>query len=173
MLWAVAPPHTRSALGFVLGFGAWLLLFSLLLQVPAVQDGLVLPMTRGITLVSDAALGLLGYRTEVAGTVIRGDEGFAVNILTGCNGAFVMAIFASAVLAFPVPWRLRAVGLAAGLPAVQLINLGRILSLYAIGVHRPDLFERFHTQVWQTAVILLSMALWLAWADLSHRATRP
>lgn len=155
-----------------MGFIVWLGLFSLVFQIQAVDDWLIVPLTRVLAHLSNQFLTLAGFETHVAGTILQGAGGFAVNIMKGCNGAYVMAIFAAAVLAYPVSWRLRLIGLAAGLPAVQVINLARIISLYWIGVERPDLFEKFHYQVWQTVVILLSMVLWLAWAELSNRAAR-
>jgi exosortase H (IPTLxxWG-CTERM-specific) len=163
---------SSPAIRFVLLFGLWLGLFSLLFQIAAVDEWLVVPLTRGIAHVSNVGLHLIGFDTEVSGTVIQGSEGLAVNILKGCNGAYVMAIFAAAVLAFPAPWGFRLAGLAVGMPAVQIINLGRIISLYYIGVNHPALFEKFHYEVWQTIVILLSMALWLGWAEISSRVAR-
>lgn len=167
-LWPLPAP-----LHFILGFGLWIALFSLTLQIPAVDEWAVLPMTAGIAQVSNAGLHLLGYETIVQGTIIQEQGGFSVNILKGCNGVYVMAIFASAVLAFPVPWKLKLLGLGAGLPAVQIINLGRIISLYYVGAEHPDLFETFHMNVWQTIVILLSMMLWLGWTELANRVARP
>lgn len=164
--------RNRPALLFILAFALWLGLFSLLFQVPFIDKGLVLPMTGGLAHVSCSILNLIGFDATVSGTVIAGSSGFAVNILKGCNGAYVVAIFVAAILAFPAPWKLRLVGVAIGIPAVQIINLARIVSLYYIGVDHPALFERFHYQVWQTIVIMLSMALWLAWAELSNRVAR-
>jgi hypothetical protein len=39
-------------------------------------------------------------------------------------------------------------------------------------VRHPDLFERFHYHVWQTVVIVLSMAVWIAWAELLVKVRR-
>ena len=164
--------RNRPALLFILAFALWLGLFSLLFQVPFIDKGIILPMTSGLARVSCSLLNLIGFDATVTGTVIAGSAGFAVNILKGCNGAYVLAIFVAAVLAFPAPWKLRLLGVAVGIPAVQIINLVRIVSLYYIGVEHPALFERFHYQVWQTIVIMLSMALWLAWAELSNRVAR-
>jgi exosortase H (IPTLxxWG-CTERM-specific) len=164
--------RNRPAVLFIVMFGFWLGAFSLFLRVDLVDDWLVVPMTELLAWVSHAGLRLVGFETSVAGTIIQGSEGFAVNILKGCNGVYVMAIFVSAILAFPATWKQRLVGILLGVPAVQGINLARIVSLYYIGVRHPALFERFHYHVWQTIVIILSMALWLGWADQTGRVPR-
>ena len=156
----------KPALRFVGGFALWIGLFSLLFQIPLMDTAVVVPMTEVLARVSNVGLRLIGFDTHVEGTVISGAEGFAVNILKGCNGAYVLAIYLAAVLAFPATWKEKALGTALGIPAVQGINLVRIVSLYYIGVRHPALFERFHYHVWQTVVIILSLAVWLLWAEL-------
>lgn len=162
----------RPALRFVAWFVLSIAVFSLLFQIPWVDAYLVLPMTELLARISSTLLNVIGFDTAVTGTVIAGGEGFSVNILKGCNGAYVVAIFLSAVLAFPATWKEKALGALIGIPAVQGINLVRIVSLYYIGVRHPDLFERFHYHVWQTIVILLSMGVWLAWAELLVKVPR-
>lgn len=156
----------KPAVRFVGGFAIWIGLFSLLFQIPQIDTYLVVPMTEILAGVSNALLRLIGFATEVNGTVINGAEGFAVNILKGCNGAYVVAIYLAAVLAFPATVKEKSVGALLGIPAVQGINLVRIVSLYYIGVRHPALFEQFHYHVWQTVVIILSLAVWLVWAEV-------
>ena len=155
----------RSALSFVLIFAAGIGVSSLLMQADAVDRGVVVPFTGLIARASGVVLNLMGMSTEVFGTVISGERGFSVNILNGCNGVYVMAILISAVLAFPSTWREKMVGLAIGIPGVQAVNLIRIVSLYYLGLRRPDLFEEFHLYVWQAGVIIASMAIWIFWAE--------
>ncbi len=163
-LWPPSPP-----LRFILGFGLWIGLFSLILQVPAVDDWIILPLMEASAHASSAGLRLFGYETTVDGNRLQQADGsFSVNIQKGCDASYVMAIFAAAILAFPAPWKMKLLGILAGLPAVQVINLGRIMSLYYIGLEHPALFETFHLDVWQTIVIILSMALWLGWAELTN-----
>jgi len=159
----------RAAVKFVVGFGVWIAVFSVLLVIPWFEATVVVPMTEMIANVSATLIRLLGFDVSVSGTIISGVEGFSVNILKGCNGAYVIAIYLSAVLAFPSTWRQKAVGALVGIPAVQTINLGRIVSLYYVGLEHPSLFERFHYHVWQTVVIVLSMVVWIVWAEICLR----
>jgi exosortase H (IPTLxxWG-CTERM-specific) len=156
----------RPILVFLLSFGLWIGLFSILFQLSWIDQHAVLPMTEATARVSNIFIRGLGFDTQVNGTVIAGSNGFAVNILKGCNGAYVLAIYLSAVFGFPSSFREKAMGAGIGIPVVQIINIGRIVSLYYIGAKFPDLFESFHYHVWQTIVIVLAMAVWIAWAEL-------
>lgn len=168
MMWSV-PPGTR----FVAGFLVLIACFSALLQIGAIDRALVTPLTEVIAHVSSAALNAMGAPNDVRGTVIVGDEGFAVNILDGCNGVYVTAIVIAAVLAFPSTAREKLIGLLMGILGVHAINLVRILTLYWIGLHWPHWFERFHYYVWQTGVIIISMAIWILWAEVVVRPASP
>ena len=156
----------RPILIFLLSFGLWIGLFSVLFQSRWIDEHGVVPMTEATAEVSNILVRALGFDTHVSGTVIAGSNGFAVNILKGCNGAYVLAIYLSAVFAFPSSLREKAIGAGIGIPVVQIINIGRIVSLYYIGVEHPALFESFHYHVWQTIVIVLAMAVWIAWAEV-------
>lgn len=134
-----------------------------------VNDGVIVPFTAGVAVVSGATLDLLGQRVDMQGTVIRNDR-FAVNIMNGCNGVETMLIFLSAVLAFPAPWGKRLLGAALGVVAIQAVNLLRVVALFLTGVYFPDFFDASHTVVWQTLVILCGVLLWIVWAD---RVARP
>jgi len=162
----------RRIFVFLLSFGLWIGLFSILFQVPWVDSQVILPMTEGLARVSNVFIRGLGFDSHVDGTLIVSSEAPAINILKGCNGAYVLAIFLSAVLAFPSPRGHKILGVALGIPFVQIINVGRIVSLFYIGARYPDLFESFHYHVWQSLVVILSMAGWIAWAELAIRKSR-
>jgi exosortase H (IPTLxxWG-CTERM-specific) len=128
-----------------------------------VNDQVVEPFTALVARTSGAALRLIGQPVEMDGTVIRGPR-FAVNIRNGCNGVETLIIFASAVLAFPAPWRSRALGLILGSVAIQAVNLVRVVALYLTGAYAPSWFDSSHTVIWQTIVILCGVLLWVFWA---------
>jgi len=134
-----------------------------LLSYNPVNDHLVEPFTAMVARVSGGMLRLLGQPVAMEGTVIRGPS-FAVNIRNGCNGLETLIIFASAVLAFPAPWRSRLIGLVLGSLAIQAINLVRVVALYLTGAYAPSWFDNSHTVVWQTIVILCGVLLWVFWA---------
>lgn len=134
-----------------------------------VSSNLVEPFTAGVAKVSGVALALLGQDVEMRGTIIESPR-FAVNIKNGCNGVETMLIFLAAVLAFPAPWKARAIGLVFGIVAIQAVNLLRVIALFFTGAYFPSWFDTAHTVVWQSVVILSGVLLWILWAD---RVARP
>ena len=162
---APRPPwHRRPEVRFLAVFLALLAAGFALVAWNPVNDRVIEPFTAGIAVVSGATLDLIGQDVTMRGTVIRGPR-FTVNIRNGCNGVEAMLIFLAAVLAFPAPWKARAVGLALGVVAIQAVNLVRVVALFLTGAYLPDLFDASHTVVWQSAVILAAVLLWILWAD--------
>lgn len=142
--------------------------FTLVAWTP-VNDHVIEPFTAGVARVSGATLALLGQDVVMRGTIIESPH-FAVNIRNGCNGVETMLIFLSAVLAFPAPWKARAIGLVFGIVAIQAVNLLRVVALFYTGAYFPAWFDTSHTVVWQSLVILAGVLLWILWAD---RVARP
>ena len=156
----------RPAIRFAVIFFVSIIVVSVLLRLDAVDEQLVVPFTSLIARASSATLNLAGMSTQVTGTQIRDATGFSINILNGCNAVYVSGILLCAVLAFPSSLKEKLIGAAIGLSGVQLINLIRIVSLFMIGLKRPDLFDQFHLYFWQTAVVVLSMTFWIFWAEV-------
>ena len=160
------PPRTarRKSLVFLARFLALLVGFYLLVAWNPINDAVIVPFTSAIAHVSGAILAAFGEKVTVAGTEIRSGA-FSVQIENGCNGVEAALLFGSAVLAFPAPWKRRLLGLVAGFAAIQALNLVRVVSLFWIGAHRPALFNSSHTVIWQSAVVLASVLLFLFWAS--------
>ncbi len=136
------------------------------------NDHVVVPFTARIVDVSTWVLRAIGEPARSLGTQIHA-PGFAVDVKNGCNGVEAMLILVAAVLAFPAAWRQRLLGLAAGVAVIQVLNLVRVVSLFWLGVHRRDVFETFHTAVWQTVLILVAVGIFLLWSRrVGSRAAR-
>ena len=115
---------------------------------------------------SGRILSLVGYQISVHGNAVRAPE-FSLSIASGCDGLEPTALFVAAVLAFAAPTAKKLSALAVGIPLLVSLNLVRIVSLFLVGVHYPDLFHTMHVDVWQVLYILVAMvffALWLLWA---------
>ncbi len=154
----------RRSIGFLARFAGLLVAFYFVVASHPVNDAVVVPFTAGIARTAGAVLNLLGEPVTVAGTEIRSPR-FAVNIENGCNGVETALLFVSAVLAFPAPWKRRLAGLGLGFLAIQAVNLVRVVSLFWIGAHRPAFFSASHTVLWQSAVVLCGVLLFLFWAS--------
>jgi exosortase H (IPTLxxWG-CTERM-specific) len=121
-------------------------------------------MTRSVVWVSGQILTLLGVAVQIEGAILR-TSGFGVRVLSGCNGMEAIIMYAAAVLAYPVSWRAKGVALLVGFPAIQVVNIARILGLLMVGQYWPTLFHDAHVFVAQGVMICLVAALWFWWID--------
>lgn len=133
-----------------------------LVAIHPVNDAVILPFTSFLVKVSAAILTATGEMVSTQGTVIRSSL-FAVDVKNGCNGIEAALLLLAAMLAFPAPPKARVAGIAAGLLAIQGVNLVRIVSLFWLGAHHRDVFDLFHAAIWQTLLILLAVGIFLAW----------
>lgn len=110
------------------------------------------------------ALNLIGTSTHVRGTILASDS-FAVNVVAECTAVGPLVLFIGAVIAYPASYSAKALGVALGLVILTVFNLVRIVSLFLIGAAYPEYLEIAHLLVWQTAIILLAIVLWLVWVE--------
>jgi exosortase H (IPTLxxWG-CTERM-specific) len=145
-------------------------LFALELARP-VQEAIVAPWTEAIARASGALVTLFDPRVAVQGRVLQSTaNGFAISIESGCNGVEAALILAAAMLAFAAPWRHKIAGIAAGLFAVQVLNVVRVVSLFYLGQWSPRAFEWAHLYVWQALIMLDVLLVWLLWLRWLPRA---
>ena len=148
---------------FALFLAMQALLFGLELT-PWVQQYLVVPWTDMIAGISASLVTLFDPNVVAAGKVLRSTgNGFAVSIEAGCNGVEATIVLIAAVLAFPASWRSKMIGLAAGIFAVQGLNIVRVISLFYLGQWDADVFEWAHLYVWQALIMLDVLIVWLVW----------
>jgi exosortase H (IPTLxxWG-CTERM-specific) len=151
----------RFLLPFALIFGVCYLIFGV---APGVRTGLIKPYTVLLAKLVTAVANLFGGDVIAAGTLVRSPR-FVMDIAMGCDGVEASCLFLAGVLAYPTSWRAKLIGLAFGIPLIQLINLGRLVGLYYAGIYLPSAVEELHVYVAQTVVILLSTAILIFWLD--------
>jgi exosortase H (IPTLxxWG-CTERM-specific) len=138
---------------------------------PWAQDYFVIPWTNALARISTSLVTLFDGNVVAAGKVIRSTtNGFAVSIEAGCNGVEATIVLLAAMLAFPAPWKNKLVGLAAGILAVQGLNIVRVISLFYIGQWNAQVFEWAHLYVWQALIMLDVLIVWLIWVRTLPRA---
>lgn len=131
---------------------------------PWAQTFFVLPWTTALARISTWLVALFDPNVVTAGKVIRSTtNGFAVSIEAGCNGVEATIVLLAAMLAFPASWQRRLAGLAAGIVAVQGLNIVRVISLFYIGQWNAQVFEWAHLYVWQALIMLDVLIVWLIW----------
>ena len=131
---------------------------------PWAQEYLVVPWTNALAAISAWLVTVVDPGVASAGKILRSTvNGFAVSIEAGCNGVEATIVLIAAMLAFPAPWKNKLVGLAAGILAVQGLNVVRVISLFYLGQWNMQVFEWAHLYVWQALIMLDVLVVWLVW----------
>ncbi len=148
---------------FVIRFAALLVLGFLLIVPDLVQVRLLEPFTESLAAASAALLNAVGQNVSRSGTTIASPT-FAVDVRNGCNGVEAALILFAAILATPASWRAKGIGVFGGFVALEAINLVRISSLYLLGYYDRELFDLFHSALWQVLIILVSVGIFVFWS---------
>jgi len=131
---------------------------------PWAQAWFVVPWTNSLAAISAAIVKIFDSHVLAHGKVLQSaGNGFAVSIEAGCNGVEATLVLVAAILAFPASWKHKLIGLAAGIVAVQGLNIVRVISLFYLGQWNFNAFEWAHLYVWQALIMLDVMVVWLLW----------
>ncbi len=159
----------QPVLRFVLLFAAFVVVFYAVSETAYVQETCWLPYLDLNAEVSGSMLRILGEKNvSVLGRSIVGRA--ALSIERGCDAIHPSLLFISAVLASPVAFRKKLLGMLIGTVVLMFINLIRILSLYYVQWLYPAAFDMMHLEVWQFLFIVLALVFWVIWA---RRAIKP
>lgn len=155
---------------FVVYFPVCLLAGFALLQAPPV-DAAVTRFTNSLVDITAALIHLFGGKALVNGaTLFSPVNGFAVQVENGCNAVNVTLLLWSAILVYPAPWWQKLKGLVAGTLALHALNLLRIISLYYLGQYSRGWFDFAHLYLWESLIVLDTLAIFWGWAILVRRA---
>ncbi len=136
------------------------------LSLPVMQHGPVHAFTATIATVTGALLKVWNPAVEVSGTVVK-SAGFRMEIVNGCNGAYVTALLAAAIIVTPGAWWKRLAGIMAGAAFIYVLNIIRAGSLFVVGgAASREVFYFAHTYVWQTLVVLFAVAFYVVWLGI-------
>ena len=131
---------------------------------PWAQHWFVTPWTSALAGLSADIVKLFDSQVLAQGKILQSlRNGFAVSIEPGCNGVEATIVLAAAMLAFPASWQRKLAGLAAGIVAVQGLNVIRVISLFYLGQWSTSVFEFAHQYVWQALIMLDVLVIWLLW----------
>src|SRR5215470_12722869 len=98
---------------------------------PWAQQWFVVPWTNTLAAISASLVKLFDPQVISQGKVLQStSNGFAVSIEAGCNGVEATIVLVAAMLSFPASWERKLLGLAAGVLAVQGLNIVRVISLF-------------------------------------------
>jgi exosortase H (IPTLxxWG-CTERM-specific) len=161
-------------LRFFATFVALLVVLFGLELTPWAQAHLIVPWTNALAAISAWLVTAIDPNVAAAGKTLRSTvNGFAVTIEAGCNGVEATIVLVAAMLAFPAPWARRLLGIAAGIVAVQGLNIVRVVSLFYLGQWNLQVFEWAHLYVWQALIMLDVLVVWLVWVRLLPHPAGP
>lgn len=127
-------------------------------------QAIVQPWTNLVADTSSAVIRAFDGDARAQGNMVYSTRtGFAMIIMAGCNGVEAMLVLLAGILAYPAPWRMKAIGLGIGVVAIQALNLVRIVSLFYLGQWDMKWFEWAHLYAWQALIMLDAMLVWMLW----------
>jgi len=157
-----APPKNRM-LRFLVLFPIFLAVGFCALLIPFLHPAIT-AFTRGLVEVSAMVIRLFGGHAAAQQVILRNpSNGFAMEVLDGCNGDDVVVLLWAAILAYPASWLQKGKGLLAGTAAIYLINFLRIISLFYLGQYNTRWFEFAHLYVWESVFVLLTLTIFWMW----------
>jgi exosortase/archaeosortase family protein len=158
----------RFAVVFALVGGALLTLYSFPYAQHGIREDWFARYLALYARLAGLVLRVFDSGVHVAGNDIVGRV--SLTVAKNCDAMDVSLLFVAAVVAFPAPWRRRLVGMGAGVAALTVVNVLRIVSLYYVDVHWPRAFEAVHAEVWPLAIVALAAGAFLAWCRWAQSA---
>lgn len=154
-------------IGFVLRLlVGWAIAIGLLALAPGVERWAVDATVGSVA----AALRLGALSPVISGTTIMlGDA--ALIIIPECTPLMPVLLLAIAMVAYPAPLRWKLAGVGAGIVALWLFNVVRMLALFATLVWWPGSFKFMHVYLWQSITLLAVSGLFMAWLRWSPPGT--
>ena len=84
-------------------------------------------------------------------------------VYEGCNSVNVMIVFVAFIISFKGPMKLFIRYFLLGLLAVYMINLFRLMGLYAVALYYAESFYFFHKFFFTGAIYLMVFVIWYFW----------
>ncbi|MBN1292871.1 MAG: archaeosortase/exosortase family protein [Candidatus Latescibacteria bacterium] len=105
------------------------------------------------------------HEQSSAREAVIGSGGHAIDISEGCEGIEGIILISAAILAFYAGFKQKIAGIVAGTIFIYICNLCRIIMLYYIHKHEPELFDIFHIFVGQTFIIFAGILFFVIWIN--------
>lgn len=117
---------------------------------------------RSTASVLGALLELLGQENEVRDHLVTG-SGVRFLVVAECTAVVPLAILIGGIAATPASLRQRLLAILAGTLALFAWNQLRLVSLWYVERLAPEHFDFVHVALWQPAMVVAVVALWIVW----------
>lgn len=166
----IKQPLVQFFLKVFLLYLAWYIVYDLWLHPKQTVDIFVIDVT---VAASKFILNLMGFNVFTSGSRLLGIDGTSgLWIGDACNGLVLFALFAGFIVAFPGKFKVKLLFIIAGVLALELINILRIVALALIQNYAPQLrpqdidwTEVNHTYTFTIIVYGLIFYLWMLWVN--------
>ncbi len=119
---------------------------------------------------AEFGLRVLGYKTfkvlqdrDIQVLGIDGSNGVWVG--SNCNAISLFSLFSVFIIAYPGPWKHKAWFIPAGIFAIHLINILRVVALAIIANYDYRLLDFNHTYTFTFLVYGFIFGLWILWVN--------
>lgn len=159
----------RSVLQFLFKglaiYGIWYVVYDLYLLPDGRLDEW---LSVNVAHVSAAIISGIGYEAvaDYRSVLMAGVPG--VKIINGCNGLTTIGLFIGFVIAFPGSWKHRAWFIPAGILAIYMANVFRVIVMLGLQLYWPAAFDPMHSFGMTTFFYVVVFGLWMAWAHLNE-----
>ncbi|SPF40503.1 conserved membrane hypothetical protein [Syntrophobacter sp. SbD1] len=150
----------RFAAGFIISC------IGLYAAIQVLPSSFTQPLNEHIARSLGLVLSSLGVSDITTVNDIVSDGKFSVKIIPECTPLFSAGLFLCFIIFHPATVGQKAAGLLAGLPALYLGNLGRLIITFMVSRHNQWLFDVIHVylgQVFSICMIFMTCILWLKW----------
>ncbi|MDP6820510.1 MAG: archaeosortase/exosortase family protein [Candidatus Marinimicrobia bacterium] len=108
-------------------------------------------------------LNFLGWTTNSWGTILAVKGFGGVEIINDCNGLTLMGLYASFILAYTGPVKIKMLFISGGIFLIYLANVLRIMGFALANVYFPDHWDTFHEFSAFIFLYPLMLGLWYLW----------
>jgi len=90
-------------------------------------------------------------------------ESHTIQVGFGCEGTEPVALLCAGILAFPVNYKKKIPAIIIGSSLLLLINQLRIIGLFYLTKHNPDLFSLIHNDIFPLITVICSALIFITW----------
>ena len=114
-----------------------------------------------------ALMNLTGVVATRANTLIT-VPGRQLDIGPDCTGLTIAALLVSLVVAYPVKPSSKLIGVVAGVAAVLVANLVRLVGIAHISLASDKVFYTAHDFLFQVGMVAVAIAVWAGWLSFAR-----